>query len=52
MELLISNISERTGVREDVLEKDYYVTLLLKELSEKNNQIMLTSKVVQHCIKH
>ena len=38
MELLISNISERTGVREDVLEKDYYVTLLLKELSEKNNQ--------------
>lgn len=37
MELLISNISERTGVREDVLEKDYYVTLLLKELSEKNN---------------
>ena len=38
MELLISNISERTGVREDVLEKDYYVTLLLKELSEKENQ--------------
>ena len=38
MELLISNISERTGVREDVLEKDYYVTLLLKELSEKKNQ--------------
>lgn len=38
MEFLISNISERTGVREDVLEKDYYVTLLLKELSEKNNQ--------------
>lgn len=38
MELLISNISRRTGVREDVLEKDYYVTLLLKELSEKNNQ--------------
>lgn len=37
MELLISNISERTGVREDVLEKDYYVTLL-KELSEKKNQ--------------
>lgn len=38
MELLISNISERTGVREDVLEKDYYVTLLLEELSKKNNQ--------------
>ncbi len=38
MEVLISNISERTGVREDVLEKDYYVTLLLKELSLKDNQ--------------
>lgn len=38
IELLISNISERTGVREDVLEKDYYVTLLLEELSKKNNQ--------------
>ena len=38
METLISNISERTSVREDVLEKDYYVTLLLKELSEKENQ--------------
>lgn len=38
MELLITNISERTGVREGVLEKDYYVTLLLEELSEKKNQ--------------
>ena len=38
MEILISNISERTGVREEILEKDYYVTLLLKELSEKKNQ--------------
>ena len=38
MEILISNISERTGVREEILEKDYYVTLLLKELTEKENQ--------------
>lgn len=28
MELLITNISGRTSVRRDVLEKDYYVTLL------------------------
>lgn len=32
--VLISEISERTGYREDVLEKDYYVTLILNELSE------------------
>jgi len=38
MELLIFNISESTGIREDVLEKDYYVTLLLKELSEKKKE--------------
>ena len=31
----IEEIAERTGIREDVLEKDYYVTLFLKELSEK-----------------
>lgn len=30
--VLISNVSERTGYREDVLEKDYYVTLILEEL--------------------
>lgn len=35
MEVLITNISGRTGVRRDVLEKDYYVTLLLKELTTK-----------------
>lgn len=38
MEVLITNISGRTGVRRDVLEKDYYVTLLLKELTTKKNQ--------------
>ncbi|MCL2608253.1 MAG: nucleotidyl transferase AbiEii/AbiGii toxin family protein [Methanomassiliicoccaceae archaeon] len=31
---LLRIISESTGVRLDVLEKDYYVTLFLKELSE------------------
>lgn len=38
MEALISNISERTKIRRDVLEKDYYVTLVLEELSNKENQ--------------
>ncbi|HQC54980.1 MAG TPA: nucleotidyl transferase AbiEii/AbiGii toxin family protein [Clostridia bacterium] len=38
MELLISNITKRSKIREDVLEKDYYVTLLLEELATKENQ--------------
>ncbi len=33
--VLINIIHERTGYREDVLEKDYYVTLILKELADK-----------------
>ena len=33
--VLIERLHERTGYREDVLEKDYYVTLILKELADK-----------------
>lgn len=33
--VLTETIHIRTGYREDVLEKDYYVTLILKELAEK-----------------
>lgn len=32
--LLLDRIHERTGYRTDVLEKDYYVVLVLKELSQ------------------
>lgn len=32
---LLSAIGERTGIREDIVEKDYYLTMLLRELSEK-----------------
>ena len=32
---LLSTIGERTGIREDIIEKDYYVTMLLWELSQK-----------------
>jgi len=31
--VLLQMISENTGIRSDILEKDYYVTLFLKELS-------------------
>lgn len=30
---LISTISEKVGIREDIVEKDYYLTLLLSELA-------------------
>lgn len=33
--VLLEQIHDRTGYRTDVLEKDYYVVLLLKELAEK-----------------
>lgn len=31
--VLIENLSRKTGYRQDVLEKDYYVTMILQELS-------------------
>lgn len=37
-QLVADSISKKYFVRRDVLEKDYYVTLLLKELSEKDHQ--------------
>lgn len=33
--VLFEQIHERTGYRTDVLEKDYYVVLMLHELAEK-----------------
>lgn len=30
---LLSLIAEKTGIREDIIEKDYYLTLLLSELA-------------------
>lgn len=37
-QLVVDEISKKCSVRRDVLEKDYYVTLLLKELSEREHQ--------------
>lgn len=34
-ETLINTISKQENIRPDIIEKDYYVTLILKELSEK-----------------
>ena len=39
MKELIEIISARSNVSVEVLEKDYYVTLILKELSEFEKQV-------------
>ncbi|MBO7449467.1 MAG: nucleotidyl transferase AbiEii/AbiGii toxin family protein [Clostridiales bacterium] len=36
--VLIDAVRAQSGIREDVLEKDYYVTLVLKELSVKQQE--------------
>jgi len=36
--VLLSEINRQTGYRMDILEKDYYVTLILHELAEKQSQ--------------
>lgn len=37
-ELIIDEVANSSGVRRDVLEKDYYVTLMLKELADRSHQ--------------
>ena len=32
-QVLLSSISGRSGIREDIIEKDYYLTMLLFELA-------------------
>ncbi len=39
LEELILNINDRTGIRNEILEKDYYVCLVLKELSNKQKKL-------------
>ena len=36
---IINLIHEISGIRSDILEKDYYVSLLLRELAEKQSQL-------------
>lgn len=36
---LISQIRKRTSIKEEILEKDYYVCLILKDLASKQNKL-------------
>lgn len=38
-ETLLLNESESSSIRADILEKDYYVTLILNELANKQDQV-------------
>ena len=39
LEEIIININDTTKIRSDILEKDYYVCLVLKELAKKQNDL-------------
>ena len=39
LEEIILNINARTGIRNEILEKDYYVCLILKELADKQKEL-------------
>ena len=39
LEELILNINNRTGIRNDILEKDYYVCLVLKDLAQNQKNL-------------
>lgn len=36
---LIASVSERTNIREDIIEKDYYLTLMFFELAAKQETL-------------
>ncbi|MFI3214926.1 MAG: nucleotidyl transferase AbiEii/AbiGii toxin family protein [Eubacteriales bacterium] len=37
--VIIGNVSERTSIRKDIIEKDYYVVLMLFELARKQSEL-------------
>lgn len=37
---IIVTVSERTGIDESIVEKDYYVTMILKELVQRNFNVV------------
>lgn len=39
LEEIILNVNARTGIRNDILEKDYYVCLVLKDLAIKQKTL-------------
>ena len=49
---IINLVHEDSGIRSDILEKDYYVTLLLRGWQASKQSCRLILKAEQLCIKH
>ena len=49
---IINLIHDVSGIRSDILEKDYYVSLLLRELAEKQSQLPAYLKAARRYIRH
>lgn len=41
---IVNEVSRKSHIRPDILEKDYYVTLLLEELSKRGFRLTLILK--------
>ena len=37
---IVVTVSERSGIEESIVEKDYYVTMILKELTFRNPDVV------------
>ena len=49
--VLIEQVSENTGYRQDVIEKDYYVSMLLQELAQFQREGPPILRAVRLCIR-
>ena len=38
-QVLLASVSRRSGIREDIIEKDYYLTMLLSELASQQDRL-------------
>lgn len=37
---IVMDVSNRSGITDDIIEKDYYITLILRELARRNAEIV------------
>ena len=47
---LLAAIRHKTGIRDDILEKDYYLTLFLWELAKKQDTLDSMPFIITRCI--
>ena len=47
---IIITVSEQSGIEESIVEKDYYVTLILKELATRNPNVVFKGGTSLSCL--